>query len=185
MQYRGGMLPDQWPTEVQKDIAAVRGAVVQVQTALLQDIAADIDAVRVAVQAVQAAEEGTTRVLLQDIAADLEAIRAATAAVQAAVEATAQRDVWLKAYRQVGSTWTSMYLHAPGVWAISVNTATRTNVSAAASSLHGIIGLPIEQVRTLLEGQGMRFVVTPAPTTRPGLILTWLRSLISPQWRQG
>lgn len=79
MQYRGGMLPDQWPTEVQRDIAAVKDAVAGVSVVLLGEIAADIDAVRLAVQA-------TTNALLGEIAADIDAVRASVAKVETATE---------------------------------------------------------------------------------------------------
>ena len=73
------MLPDQWPTAVQADIAKVREAVAGVSVVLLTNIAADIDAVRVAVQA-------TTNALLGEIASDIDAVRVSVQAVQAAVE---------------------------------------------------------------------------------------------------
>lgn len=73
------MLPDQWPTAVQADIAKVREAVAGVSVVLLGDIAADIDAVRLAVQQ-------TTNALLGEIAGDIEAVRASVQKVELATE---------------------------------------------------------------------------------------------------
>ena len=128
------MLPDQWPAAIQEDVERVRAAVVNVQSALLQDIATDIQAVRVAVEA-----------------------------VRVAVENTALRDVWINAYTTSGASNYYFYVSMADVVTIQDLTGNRVSLIVQGRTSGLRVNLSFADIKTRMQAEGIRFIDAPSP----------------------
>lgn len=188
MEYRGGMIPDQWPRSVQADIAAVKEAVqnVDVDTQSVKDAVESMNRnltvfLGVLFQGSNNVQTSTRTTILERMTSDLTAVRTA-------VEARAAGAVLLPLYPAVGSAsplfgWARVDT-VPRIYPAGTSPTTWSACAIPSESSPGryftaYIPYSLTKLRELLAEKGIHSL--PLPTTLPAVVPprrwwhTWLR----------